>query len=406
MEKRVATGAAWTVVAICIAVIGYGIALAAQARALRPNMLEMGIAFVMYPIVGAVIVARRPRNVIGRLLVAMGLGTATTFLSGGYLTYTTAAAGSPAPGASLVDWMGNVVWPVNLGLGVLLVLLYPTGKLPSTRWRWPFWIGVTGILLNVVATAFMPGQFSGETTSNPFGVEALRPALTALSALAGLLFAVLIGAAALAVIWRFWRSRGIERQQMKWFAFGTAMLLLGGLTNAIWFPDSSLGFALGFGVLPFSIGVAVLRYQLYDIDIIINRALVYGSLTATLATVYFGAVLGSQALTQRFTGQSYGQQPIVIVLTTLVIAALFQPLRRRFQRTIDRRFYRAKYDSARTIAQFSQSLRAEVEIERLCERLVLAVEDTMRPAHVSLWLRDSPGERLPRASAPSGTRGG
>ena len=247
--------------------------------------------------------------------------------------------------------------------------------------------------LNLLSSAFMPGAFSGETTSNPLGVPALAPLLSVVGLLSNALVALLGLGALLAIFLRFWRSQGVERQQMKWFALGAAILLVAIALTMLLVPDGANGaqpgFAIGFGVLPFSIGAAVLRARLYDIDIIINRALVYGLLTVSLAAVYFGVVLGFQFLvTHRVGGlASEAQQPIVIVLSTLLIAALFTPLRARIQRTIDRRFYRRKYDSARTLARFGQSLRTEVEMEQLCDHLVAAVEETMQPQSVSLWLR-------------------
>ncbi|HEX8733233.1 MAG TPA: hypothetical protein VF725_14370, partial [Ktedonobacterales bacterium] len=193
------------------------------------------------------------------------------------------------------------------------------------------------------------------------------------------------------VVLRFWRSRGDERQMMKWFAFCVALMAISYATGIFVLPPNdpilgSLGFAIAFGLLPAGIVIAVLRFHLYDIDLIINRALVYGSLTALLAGIYFGLVILSQRLAIPLTGSAQ-QSPIVIVLSTLVIASLFQPLRRRIQRMIDHRFYRRKYDAARTLATFGKTLRTEVELAALSDELLTVVEETMQPAHVSLWLR-------------------
>jgi hypothetical protein len=360
--------------------------LVAQIHRLDVSSVELGIAFVIYPTVGAIIIAQRPHNVIGRILVAVGFGTTMTFFSAAYLVYSHTVGGHPLPAAAFLDWLSNLVWPLNLGLGIFLLLLFPSGHLPSPRWRWVAWIGLTAMATNIASSAITPGVFSGETTVNPFGVEALSGLLTAINQAASTLIAVVAALALLSALWRFWRARGLERQQMKWFAFGAALLVISAAINMIWFPNSSLGFAVGFGALPLSIGIAVLRYHLYDIDLLINRALVYGALTAVLAAIYFGAVIGSQTLTGALTGHSR-QQPAVIVLSTLLIAALFQPLRQRLQQTIDRRFYRRKFNSARTLAAFGRTLRTEVEMERLCDHLVSVVEETMQPTHVSLWLR-------------------
>ncbi|HEX8728585.1 MAG TPA: hypothetical protein VF739_08190 [Ktedonobacterales bacterium] len=389
--QRAAVIRAWGIIAIFALGVGSGAVLAARVGILG-KVAPMAIAFAMYPIVGAVILAYRPGNAIGRLLVAIGVGVSTTFFSGGFVDYGV-LTGHPLPAAAFVDWLGNVIWPQNIALGILLALFFPTGRLPSPRWRWLLGAGVAGMALNLLSSAFMPGAFSGETTSNPLGVPALAPLLSVVGLLSNALVALLGLGALLAIFLRFWRSQGVERQQMKWFALGAAILLVAIALTMLLVPDGANGaqpgFAIGFGVLPFSIGAAVLRARLYDIDIIINRALVYGSLTVSLAAVYFGVVLGFQFLvTHRVGGlASEAQQPIVIVLSTLLIAALFTPLRARIQRTIDRRFYRRKYDSARTLARFGQSLRTEVEMEQLCDHLVAAVEETMQPQSVSLWLR-------------------
>ncbi|HEU5344551.1 MAG TPA: hypothetical protein VFU60_09420 [Ktedonobacterales bacterium] len=395
--KRAAIVRAWIIIAVFALGVGSGSVLAAQIGILG-RVAPMAVAFAMYPIVGAIVLAYRPGNATGRLLVVVGFGVTTTFFSAGYTDYAS-ITGHALPGFAFMDWLGNVIWPQNIAFGMLLALLFPTGHLPSPRWRWLLWAGVAGMALNALSSAFMPGVFSGETTVNPFGVPALGPLLSILGLLSNALVALLGLGALLAVLVRFWRSRGIERQQMKWFALGTAVLVIAIALNLLLVPDDNngaqLGFAIGFGVLPFSIGAAVLRARLYDIDIIINRALVYGLLTASLAVVYFGLVLGFQfVVTHRVGGLgAQAQQPIVIVLSTLLIAALFTPLRARIQRLIDRRFYRRKYDSARTLARFGQTLRTEVEIEPLCDHLVSAVEETMQPESVMLWIRPSVGRR-------------
>jgi hypothetical protein len=396
--NRASIARAWGIIAIFALGIGGGIALALRAHLAHSGFPAMALAFATYPIIGAIILAYRPGNAIGRMLVAIGFGTSMTFFSAAYINYTSLVA--PLPGASFVDWLGNMVWPINVTLAALLVLLFPTGRFPSPRWRWLRWLIVSSAVVGLVSSAFTPGQFSGETTSNPYGVAALAPILNVGGFIANLALVVLIVSALLAVLVRFRRSKGAERQQMKWFALGTSLLVLCAAIMLLTSSESNnnnVVFAIGITFVPISIGIAVLRARLYDIDIIINRALVYGSLTVSLAAVYFGLVLGFQfVVTHRVSGlAAQSQQPIVIVLSTLLIAALFTPLRSRLQRTIDRRFYRRKYDSARTLARFGQTLRTEVEMEPLCARLVDAVEETMQPAHVSLWLRPR-GGRAPQ----------
>jgi hypothetical protein len=201
---------------------------------------------------------------------------------------------------------------------------------------------------------------------------------------------------------RFRRAGQQERQQIKWFVFGAVvMVVIVGIgyffsaqTNDPKSPLTALGnvlFAVGITALPLGVGIGVLRYRLYDIDILIKRTLVYGSLTAILAALYFGLVIGAQQLTHQFTGHDNPQQPVVIVLTTLLIAALFTPLRARLQRWIDRRFDRSHYDAAKTLAAFSASLRSEINAQQLHDHLLDVVEETMRPSSVTLWLRPASG---------------
>jgi hypothetical protein len=252
------------IIAIFALGVGGGSVLAARVGILG-KVAPMAIAFAMYPLVGAVILAYRPGNAVGRLLVAIGFGVSITFFSGGYLDYGV-LTGHPLPATAFVDWLGNVIWPQNIALGMLLALFFPTGKLPSPRWRWLLWAGVAGMALNLLSSAFMPGVYSGETTSNPIGMPALAPLLGVVGLIANILIIALALGALAAVFLRFWRSQGIERQQMKWFALGTAVLVVAITLNLLLVPDDNsgaqLGFAIGFGVLPFSIGAAVLRARL------------------------------------------------------------------------------------------------------------------------------------------------
>jgi hypothetical protein len=209
------------------------------------------------------------------------------------------------------------------------------------------------------------------------------------------------------VVVRFRRARGVERQQLKWFVFAMAIGLLGSLVlyGFTWFsdtfnPSGSVWLIVTVGI-PIATCIAILRYRLYDIDIIIKRTLLYALLTLILAALYFALVIGAQHLTQAFTSQRVGQQPVVIVLSTLLIAALFTPLRARLQGWIDQRFYRSRYDAAKTLAAFSASLRSEVDLAQLNEHLLVVVDETMRPAHASLWLRAASSARQPSAEPPA-----
>jgi hypothetical protein len=255
------------------------------------------------------------------------------------------------------------------------------------------WLVVITALAALFARAFSPGPLEGfPGTPNPLGIEALGgllPVVERTWEVVGLSLVVVFATTSLFV--RMRRASGVERQQVKWLLYAATLLSFAGLLSLIIGPIGTgwvglVLITLGFLSVPFAIGIAILRYRLYDIDIIINRSLVYGSLTALLALVYFGGVTATQALLRNITGQERLSQ-LVIVASTLVIAALFTPLRRRIQSIIDRSFYRKKYDAAKTLEGFSMKLRDETDLEPLKDDLVRVVRETMQPAHVSLWLR-------------------
>jgi hypothetical protein len=289
-------------------------------------------------------------------------------------------------------WILTWVWIPGLGLSTFQFLLFPDGRLPSRRWRWFAWLSLLLILVGTISQAFAPGLVQGGDVGgiyNPLGVEGLpnveKPIQTLLFAL------MLISAASLFV--RLVRASGVERQQLKWFTYASALsassvILTYTISEAIgsvwlgWVGEVMIIAAL-LGT-PIAMGIAILRYRLYEIDIIINRTLVYGPLTATLVALYFGAVVLLQRLFVVLTGE---KSTLAVVASTLVIAALFNPLRRRIQAFIDRRFYRRKYDAAKTLEAFSAKLRDETDLEALNHELVEVVKETMQPAHVSLWLR-------------------
>jgi hypothetical protein len=256
------------------------------------------------------------------------------------------------------------------------------------------WIVGIVVAMSILVGAFYPGPISGlEPVRNPLGIEAAREILVFAGGLVFYLFTALLVASAACVYLRFRRGNGTERQQIKWLAYAAMLLGVTALVGEIldlllgslggWFPWVIVVAFLG---IPLSIGAAMLHYRLYEIDIIINRTLVYGSLSTTLVLVYFGGVTVTQAVFTVLTGQE--EQPqLAIVVSTLVIAALFNPLRRRIQGFIDRRFYRRKYDARKTLEAFSAQLRDETDLGALSDDLVGVVRETMQPAHVSLWLR-------------------
>jgi len=274
---------------------------------------------------------------------------------------------------------------------VFLPLLFPNGHLLTRRWR------IVGWLAAVLAFLSMLAGWLSLANVELFGKGIPADFWSSLSDNFNLLVLPLTIAALVSLVLRFIRAKERQRQQIKWLTYGTAImavLIIGSILilNDPNSPIYTLIFDFAIMLLPLSIGISILRNQLYDIDRLINRTLVYGILTILLALVYFGLVFGLQALVHLFTGQ-ISQSPIVVVASTLAIFVLFQPLRHRIQRIIDRRFYRSKYDAAKIIANFSSTLREEVDLNTLSEHLVAVVQETMQPAHVSLWLRKPEQER-------------
>jgi hypothetical protein len=349
-------------------------------------------------IIGAVVASRRPQHPIGWLMCAAGLLWGVVHFSGEYVTYALLAAPGSLPAGEAITWLYSWLWVPGLGLGVFLGLLFPTGGLPSRRWR-PFaWLSVLLVTVGTVMAAFSPGPILGFVSiRNPFGIESLPNLYEPLQALV----LALIFVASVSLLLRLRRARGVERQQIKWF--GTATMVEGSaaiLTYTIFEAIDTRGIELaGYALvlvgllgMPTTLGIAILRYRLYDIDHIINRTLVYGALTALLAAGYFATIMALQGISslvfqaafRAFLGQ---ESALATVAATLAMAALFNPLRRRLQSFIDRRFYRRKYDAVKTLEAFSSQLRNETDLKALSDDLVRVVRETIQPAHVSLWLR-------------------
>ena len=398
----------WLALALCVAGITTSSIVFLRIGEPVDSGLALNLAFLAFPVVGAIIVSRRVTNVIGWLFCAVGLGTTITSFSASFVQYSLLHHLDARPVTGFVDVFGDLVWPLNLVLGVFILYLFPDGRALTRRWRLVCWgLGLT-LLVVELAQLVTPGPLETKhRVPNPFGVPALAGFVGFVSTYLYLLLPVFAFLAVISLILRFRRADPNGRQQIKWFVYGAAVMVavvVVGDIIASQFADQpdlantlgNLTFAIGILALPLGVGIGVLRYQLYDIDIIIKRTLLYGSLTAISAALYFGLVIGTQQLTHRLTGQSVPQQPVVIVLTTLLIAALFTPLRAWLQRWIDRRFYRSRYDAAKTLAAFSQTLRSEINAQQLHDHLLAVVEETMQPSHVILWLR--PPEQAARAS--------
>jgi len=342
--------------------------------------------------VGAVIASRiPPENPIGWLLCIVGFLFAVTHFTAEYAIYTLLAApGSLLAAGEAAAWFTSWLWVPQLGSIVFVGLLFPDGRLPSRSWRWFALLSVLSVLIGAVLGAVSPGpSIALGSIHNPLGIESLPNAYKPLQ----MLMIVLIAVAAGSLLIRWIYARGVERQQIKWFSYATALLASGAILQyAISEPLDQvlLGWVgrtlvlAGLAGIPISMGIAITRYRLYEIDLIINRTLVYGSLTATLVALYFGAIVVLQRVFVALTGQ---KSTLAVVASTLLIAALFTPWRGRIQSFIDRRFYRRKYDVRKTLEVFSARLREETDLQAVSEDLVGVVRETMQPAHVSLWLR-------------------
>lgn len=310
MSGRFATILTWGLWLLDMSGIVVSLLLAVTASGVgRLADLVTEAAFIGFATVGALIVAQRLRNRVGWLLCAIGTGTAFTSFSYGYLVYADARGYTQDPFTVVIGLLGNVVWPLNLGLGMLLLLLFPTGRLPSPRWRVIAGGVIVLSVLEALSAVMTPGPVDPDMkVNNPLGVPVGADALSVVGGVGGVLVVFVALATVASVILRYMRARGIERQQLKWFAYSCALMVMiaGGasVVGVLLHDDNvpNLGFSAGFLFLPLGLGVAILRHRLYDIDVIINRTLVYASLTAVLAGVYLAGVVSVQGLTQLVRG--------------------------------------------------------------------------------------------------------
>lgn len=386
--------AAWLVILVFVAGISVTAWLERRLGPLGENNptedAVVLIGFGMFAVVGALLVAKRPGNYIGWIMGATALMVGVFPALETYAAYEMATGGGPNAPAVVGAWANSWYWYLLLALVfVYLPLLFPDGRLLSRRWLPVAVLPGIGVVVMVVLGALadtLRGQTFDYRIDNPIGIEGLAPVekLPVFGATGVLLGVGAVGAFASVVV-RFWRSRGIERQQMKWFAFAAAPVLLVPLSFYVPLVIDALVFGWVLIGLPAAVGIAVLRYRLYDIDLVINRTLVYGSLTVCLALVYLGSVVGLQRLLSPMVGE--GNQ-LSIVASTLLIAALFGPLRRRVQGIIDRRFYRTKYDARLMLEAYAAKLRDASDLERLEGDLVTMVRETVQPAHATFWLRE------------------
>jgi hypothetical protein len=365
---------------------------------LSPRTEENGLAILVplatgamaWSTVGTLVISRRPANLVGWVLWAMGLLSAVALATGQYASFALLGRREAWPGAELLGLVSSWIWVPIIGLLIFLILLFPNGRLPSRRWRPVAWLGGGVIAVGATTEALVPGPIDGlEPLRNPVGIEGVRGTLHFLSTISQAAAAVLLLVAVASLFARLLGAGGEERQQVKWLAYAATVLaaafFLSSVSGAI--SASWVGFVLsmvGFLGIPAAVGIAVLRYRLYDIDLVINRTLVYGPLTAALVAVYVASVVLLQSVFRVLTGQ---ESQLAVVASTLVIAALFQPLRRGVQAFIDRRFYRRRYDTKRTLEAFGARLRDEVDPGTLAEDVMGIVRETVQPTHASLWLK-------------------
>ncbi len=402
MSPRAAAWLAWSLCAFSLALTALSLfLLALNFSHPDAHVYEFWdgdtLVALSFSIIGAIIASRLPANPLGWLFCAAACGAAVDHFSAEYAIYALVAQPDSLPAGEGLAWLASWAWIPYVGCIALSLLLFPTGRLPSSRWRWLAWLTVLLTIAGALWVALSPGVIGNlGSIRNPLGIEGLpdgyKPVQT-------IILALLFVAAVSTLVLRLRRARGIERQQIKWPAF-TAVVAAGGTVLEVSISETIgsqllewAGFVISSVAIvgfPISIGIAIVRYRLYEIDTLINRTLVYGALTVMLGLVYFGVVTATQAIFRALTGQQ--EQPqLAIVISTLVIAALFNPLRRRIQRFIDRRFYRSNYDARKTLEAFSAKLRDETDLDALSDDLVGVVKETMQPSRVSLWQRpDTP----------------
>jgi hypothetical protein len=350
---------------------------------LTPDAAAYVVAVVSAVTVGALLASRRPAHPVGWLLLGLGLSGAASGVATGYASYELLARPGTLPAAdyaAIDNGVSVIVWAACIGF---VLLLTPTGSLPSPHWRWWARIAAAAPLVALVSSALLPLDPPYRSVANPLAVPALAGPLRVVNAVTWVATGLAIPVAAWSLVVRFRRTGGVERQQLRWLALvvvvvvalGTLAptgneILLGGLSTVC------------VALLPLATGAAILRYRLYDLDRIISRTLAYGLCTVLLGGGYAGVVLG--------LGQLLGRDStLTVAVAILAVAAAFQPAHRRIQALVDRRFNRRRYDAAQTIQAFSARLRQQVDLEALTAELLGVVEQTMQPTSVSLWLRPS-----------------
>ena len=403
MSRRAAVRVAWSLWALALLLLisdGALRFLNSSTPTTEPrNSLVLDGGFLLlsmaFATAGALIASRHGRNPIGWVFCALGIFLPLSSAGEEYALYTFRTNPGALPGGEAVAWAAG--WfggPILFALAAFVFLFFPDGRLLSRRWRSALWANLAAIVL-LLAWSFKPGPIENLAlvrVRNPFGLTGAGLLLDPLGLIGISLMFAAAAAGAVSLVLRLRRAVGDERQQLKWFVFaGAVFCAVFALGPLLWSLPPSPGtswiwpalFLAGVGAIPTATGIAILKYRLYDIDRIINRALVYSALTVVLGVCYFGGIVLLQRLLHGLTG---GDSQVAVVASTLFIAALFQPLRRRIQSLIDRRFYRRKYDAVKTLDAFSARLRDEVDLETLIDDIAVVVRETLQPEHVSLWI--------------------
>jgi hypothetical protein len=374
---------AWALAVLALGLLASGSLFESSSRGDSFFIVALALTFA---VVGGLIASRHPDNSIGWVFLAVAVATGLGGLAGAYAEHWVAGRGGSQGLGRTAAWYSNLSWiPFILVPCTFLLLLFPDGRLPSRRWRPVAWCAGAGIGGVFVTAGLQPGPLEDfPRTPNPYAVDGAW--LDPLFGLAVLVLLVGIVGSSASLISRFRRSRGERRRQIKWLALagGVAALTVPAATlgGDLWGSDATnVACMLAVLGLPSAAAIAILRHRLYDIDVVINRTLVYGALTATLAAIYLALVV--------LIGLAAGESDLAVAVSTLAVAALFRPARARFQAAVDRRFYRSRYDAGRTLAAFTGRLRDELDLETLGADLRGVVRGTVQPAHVSLWLRDA-----------------
>jgi hypothetical protein len=371
-------------------VVGHSAATQQEGWVARGTLLA---AFVAFATVGALVASRQPRNAVGWMFVAIGALVALSVSGGEYANYVFVEEPGAYPGGYLAGWLYVWTWFPVISLIVILPLVFPDGRPPGPRWQPALGAMIAGTALITALWWVRPGPMNdpdmGDWPDNPIGIGALEGIHGPAEALGTLMLAAFLLISAASMVVRFRRSTGDEREQLKWVTYAACVMAFAVVLSPL--VGGDLGdflFGLTIGLLPAATAVAVFKYRLYEIDRVISRTLVYAALTVILGAAYVGLVLVGQAVFSSFAGGS----DLAIAVSTLVVAALFLPLRGRVQRLVDRRFYRRRYDAQRTLEAFGARLREEVDLDALAAELGAVVTETMQPAHVSVWRRS---EALP-----------